>query len=67
MSSIETIAIDYGDQRYGRSCGNCNYLGRKIMSVECGLHCLPTSLSKCCGTWSGEQIKSVEEKQAELW
>lgn len=64
---IEVIAIAYGDARNGRSCGNCHYLDRKINGNECGLHCLPTSLSKCCGTWCGDKVKPVEEKQAELW
>lgn len=65
--TIEVIAIAYGDARNGRSCATCHYLDNKTMGAECGLHCLPTSLSKCCGTWCGETVKTVEEKQSELW
>lgn len=38
------------------------------MSIECGLHCLPTKASMCCGTWCGEkEVKQAEEKQGELF
>ena len=65
--TIEIIAIAYGDARYGRACATCNYLKSRINGNECGLHCLPTSLQKCCGTWCGDKVKPVEEKQVELW
>lgn len=64
---IDVIAIAYGDARYGRSCANCNYLDSKIMGVECVLHCLPTSLSKCCGTWCNDTRPEIVEKQGELF
>ena len=64
---IEKIAIAYGDARNGRSCANCNYLDNKIMGVECGLHCLPTKLSKVCGTWIDERVKVKQEEQGGLF
>ena len=67
MTSIEIIAIAYGKARYGRSCANCNYLDKKVIGIECGLHCLPTGLANCCGTWSGARVKAEPEKQAELF
>ena len=66
--SIELIAINYGEPRYGRSCANCNYLDTKTMGYECGLHCLPTSLSKCCGEWSNDKRPEPwKETQKELF
>lgn len=65
--SIEVIAINYGEPRYGRSCANCNCLKQRTMGYECGVHLLPTKLNKCCGTWIGERVKQIEEKQGELF
>lgn len=65
--TIESIAINYGESRFGRSCGNCNYLDKKIMGNECGLHCLPTLLDMCCGTWSDGKKKEVFYNQNELF
>lgn len=66
-STIERIAILYGDSRYGRSCASCNYSKRKIMTLMCELHCLPTEANKVCGTWCGEKVKAEEVKQGELF
>ena len=66
---IADKAINYGDPRIGRSCGNCVYSERHLtFGLMCGLHDLPTSPGKCCGTWGGEKIpQPVDEKQEELW
>jgi hypothetical protein len=65
--AIEIIAINYGESRYGRSCGNCNYIKKYILSNVCELHGLETGSKNCCGTWCGDSPKPVEENQAELW
>jgi len=66
---IADKAINYGETRYGRSCGNCVYYKlHKALGSMCELHNLPTSPVKCCETWGGEKIpQPVEEKQEELW
>jgi len=65
--SIETIAIAYGAPRYGRSCGNCNYVKKYIMGTVCELHGLETGLGNCCGTWCNDKRPDPVDTQNELF
>ena len=65
--TIEVIAISYGDARYGRSCNNCNHCDIGVMEITCGLHCLPTKLTKVCGSWCNEKHIPPIENQIDLF
>jgi hypothetical protein len=65
--SIQQIAILYGDARNGRSCETCNYFYSTITVGMCGMHELPTRLSKVCGQWCCDKVKKEPETQKELF